>query len=62
MSGDAIISKVRGLVRELVDLQTYAMKIDLPAGPHPGVPGHRRPTASIAQIAKWFNEIGRAHV
>ena len=56
MSGEAIISKVRGLVRELVDLQTYAMKVDLPGGPHPGIPGQRRPTASIGQVARFFND------
>ena len=56
MSAQSIISKVRGIVRELVDLQTYALKIDLPAGPHPGVPGRARPDASIAQIATWFND------
>jgi len=56
VSAQSIISKVRGIVRELVDLQTYALKIDLPAGPHPGVPGRARPDASIAQIATWFND------
>jgi len=56
VSAQSIISKVRGIVRELVDLQTYALKIDLPAGPHPGVPGRARPKASIAQIATWFND------
>lgn len=56
MTTQSVIAKVRGIVRELVDLQTYALKIDLPAGPHPGVPGRARPKASIAQIATWFND------